>query len=212
MSAIDGRKSYHGICLRGRKESHDTFLRERTGIPLTIRGAASVIRWSYHALNRDAFTTTRQSKFLSYFGALLSVRRRRCRPRPALSTASTKFAGDQRLAPTIFDIENYCIPAGASLGQAVDVFCKYLKDNPEERHLPASVLAAKSLGLAWPCKQFPPRSRWWWWLPRLGRYSAALPSADSVLSESHKTSDPGRCRVPPATLFYPDLKRRVETY
>ena len=70
-----------------------------------------------------------------------------------IGISSIRFAGDQRLGLVVFEIENYCVPAQASVGQAVDIFCKYLTENPGERHLPASILAAKSLSAVWPCKR-----------------------------------------------------------
>lgn len=70
-----------------------------------------------------------------------------------IGIASARLAGDLRLATLLYEIENYCIPKEATLGQAVDVFCKFLRDNPGERHLPASVLAAKSFSKVWPCKR-----------------------------------------------------------
>ncbi len=70
-----------------------------------------------------------------------------------IAIASERLAGDQRMHKMLFEIEPYCIPANATVGQSVDVFCKYLKDNPGERHLPASRLVGKALGAVWKCKQ-----------------------------------------------------------
>jgi hypothetical protein len=46
-----------------------------------------------------------------------------------------------------------CIPVGATLAQARDVVCNYLRDNPAKRHYntASSILVAQSQ--AWPCKQ-----------------------------------------------------------
>jgi hypothetical protein len=64
---------------------------------------------------------------------------------------SVQMAGDKRLHDVIFTIEAFCLPQGVVLGQAVDVFCRYLTENPAERHLPAPQLVSKSLSKAWPC-------------------------------------------------------------
>jgi len=45
-----------------------------------------------------------------------------------------------------------CRPkSGVTLGQAVDVFIIYLRDNPSIRHFIAESLVAESLSLAFPC-------------------------------------------------------------
>jgi hypothetical protein len=49
------------------------------------------------------------------------------------------------------DVYGYCIPKGVSNEQVTDVFIKYLKDNPAERHKPAAILALLSLRAAFPC-------------------------------------------------------------
>lgn len=47
----------------------------------------------------------------------------------------------------------YCVPLSAKLGQTRDVFCKYLKDNPADRHMLGSVLLRRALVAAWPCSR-----------------------------------------------------------
>lgn len=47
----------------------------------------------------------------------------------------------------------YCPSDNVNMQQRMDVFTKYLKDHPEERHLSAAFLALKSWGKAWPCKK-----------------------------------------------------------
>lgn len=45
----------------------------------------------------------------------------------------------------------YCIPAGVTLGQMVDVYLGYLKDRPADRHLDAVYLVTDAMWSAWPC-------------------------------------------------------------
>jgi hypothetical protein len=45
-----------------------------------------------------------------------------------------------------------CVPTNATNGQYVEVVRKYLKDHPEELHLPATILIQKAFNKAWPCK------------------------------------------------------------
>jgi hypothetical protein len=60
-----------------------------------------------------------------------------------------------QLAPEVtalmISVEGYCLPAGVSLGQATDVFCKYLKDNPAERPKDGAYLVGASLKADFPC-------------------------------------------------------------
>ncbi|MGO8921125.1 MAG: Rap1a/Tai family immunity protein [Stellaceae bacterium] len=44
-----------------------------------------------------------------------------------------------------------CPPAGVSTGQAVEVEKKFLNDNPQELHRPASEMITAAIVLAWPC-------------------------------------------------------------
>jgi hypothetical protein len=44
-----------------------------------------------------------------------------------------------------------CLPDGTTRGQAVSVVDKYMRDHPEELHMPASNLIVKAVLLAWPC-------------------------------------------------------------
>jgi hypothetical protein len=57
------------------------------------------------------------------------------------------------LAETLLLIEGYCPQERVSLVQAPDVFCKYLKDNPADRHKPATFLISESLKEVWVCKK-----------------------------------------------------------
>src|SRR6266545_1426716 len=63
--------------------------------------------------------------------------------------SSVMLAGDQRLTPLMFTIEPYCLPETAKLGQAVDVYCKYLRDNPGERHRPSAALLGSAFAAVW---------------------------------------------------------------
>jgi hypothetical protein len=55
------------------------------------------------------------------------------------------------LGVIVKQIEGYCIPQGAVLNQASEIFCKYLQDNPAQRHKPGHVLFRDALLAAWPC-------------------------------------------------------------
>jgi len=68
-----------------------------------------------------------------------------------IGIVSVQMAGDKRIRDVLFTIEAFCLPQGVVLGQAVDVFCRYLTENPAERHLPGPQLVSKSLSKAWPC-------------------------------------------------------------
>jgi hypothetical protein len=49
----------------------------------------------------------------------------------------------------------YCPPAplaNVTIEQTVDIFCSYLKNTPQERHLPAPRLFHQAMQAAWPCK------------------------------------------------------------
>jgi Rap1a immunity proteins len=49
------------------------------------------------------------------------------------------------------DIAGYCLPENATTGQVADVFCKYLRDNPAQRHLNVAHLFSTAMAAAWPC-------------------------------------------------------------
>jgi hypothetical protein len=46
----------------------------------------------------------------------------------------------------------FCVPPQATVGQAVAVFVKFMKANPELTHVTASALASVAFQRAWPCK------------------------------------------------------------
>ena len=48
-------------------------------------------------------------------------------------------------------VKDYCAPERATLRQLTDVVCKHLKDNPEGRHIPATVLVHEAFREAFPC-------------------------------------------------------------
>lgn len=49
--------------------------------------------------------------------------------------------------------ETICIPANSDSGQIVEVVCKYVVENPKERHRNARVLVVNALREAFPCKK-----------------------------------------------------------
>jgi hypothetical protein len=46
-----------------------------------------------------------------------------------------------------------CLPQGVTNGQMVDVICKFLRDNPAERHKLGSDLTMNALVTAFPCEK-----------------------------------------------------------
>lgn len=48
-------------------------------------------------------------------------------------------------------IKGYCLPPKATLGQATDVVCKYVRENPKDRTKPAAVMVSLALNEAFPC-------------------------------------------------------------
>jgi hypothetical protein len=61
-------------------------------------------------------------------------------------------AFDQNYSKNTSPLGNYCVPKGATLEQTTDVLCQYLLSTPAERHEPGSILLARALSKAWPCK------------------------------------------------------------
>lgn len=49
-------------------------------------------------------------------------------------------------------MKHACPPSKASTAQAVRIVVKYLRDNPERLHLPASVLVTDAVRSSFPCK------------------------------------------------------------
>jgi len=49
-------------------------------------------------------------------------------------------------------MKHACPPSNASTAQIVRVVVKYLRDNPERLHLPASVLVTDAIRSSFPCK------------------------------------------------------------
>lgn len=50
-------------------------------------------------------------------------------------------------------VKGYCLPPKATLGQATDVVCKYIKENPKDRTKPATVMVGLALNEAFPCSK-----------------------------------------------------------
>ncbi len=45
-----------------------------------------------------------------------------------------------------------CIPTNVSVAQTSDIFKKFLRDHPEDRHQNAHSLVSRALSEAWPCE------------------------------------------------------------
>jgi hypothetical protein len=45
----------------------------------------------------------------------------------------------------------YCIPDQSTMEQVTDVFCSYLRDTPQDRHVLATFLFQRAMQKAWPC-------------------------------------------------------------
>ena len=45
----------------------------------------------------------------------------------------------------------FCVPENVNVTQATDVFCKYLRNNPKERHKEAATLMVQAMEEAFPC-------------------------------------------------------------
>src|SRR5262245_572233 len=45
-----------------------------------------------------------------------------------------------------------CIPGEVTTGQIVEVDRKFIKENPEHRHLPIRILLTRAFKVAWPCE------------------------------------------------------------
>ena len=79
---------------------------------------------------------------------------------PIRSASSMQFINGVSLgffsAETLFSnqpkrVQCAMFASGVTLGQLKDTVKKYLDQNPNERHLPATVLIMKSLAIAFPC-------------------------------------------------------------
>ena len=51
----------------------------------------------------------------------------------------------------VADALHFCIPTGVNSGQVKDVVTLYLRDHPEQRHLPASDLVTAAIKEKFPC-------------------------------------------------------------
>jgi len=49
-------------------------------------------------------------------------------------------------------ISNYCIPKTVILNQVTDVFCNYLRDEPQKRDGVGPIIFNDAMHKAWPCK------------------------------------------------------------
>lgn len=48
--------------------------------------------------------------------------------------------------------QELCIPRNATVAQTSDIFKKYLREHPENRHQDAQTLVLRALTEAWPCE------------------------------------------------------------
>jgi len=73
--------------------------------------------------------------------------------RLAVSVDYLTYSRDERheaLSKTI--VANICLPQELTLQQTTDVICKFLNDNPKERHLTAAYHLTHALSEAYPCR------------------------------------------------------------
>jgi hypothetical protein len=56
----------------------------------------------------------------------------------------------------ILEREQYCSPSGVTVGQAVRLLVKYIKDNPAIAHVETRMLMLSALVAAFPCPPAPP--------------------------------------------------------
>ena len=45
----------------------------------------------------------------------------------------------------------YCVPSGVTYAQTIDIYIKYLEENPDLRHLPAAYLLGNVMQKTFPC-------------------------------------------------------------
>jgi hypothetical protein len=70
------------------------------------------------------------------------------------SKYSGKYAGanmDYMIDLALDRIVGYCAPERVRLEQVTDVFCNYLRDNPDKRSGLPSIMFSEALTKAWPC-------------------------------------------------------------
>jgi hypothetical protein len=61
----------------------------------------------------------------------------------------------QAMSQVRFSDRQVCVPNGATTGQNVAIFVKYLREHPEQRHESPSMLMLYSFTKAYPCKGGP---------------------------------------------------------
>jgi hypothetical protein len=72
-------------------------------------------------------------------------------PGDAIKSQEDANAWVSRLKSTTKELQGYCFPSGVTRAQSRGVICKYLQDNPAERHLSGAFLTRVALTKAWPC-------------------------------------------------------------
>ncbi|NPD17605.1 hypothetical protein HOY34_20680 [Xinfangfangia sp. D13-10-4-6] len=77
-----------------------------------------------------------------------------CQPRSTSVTGYVVGAIDvYRIANAIspHSVFGMCVPKNATAAQVSDVFCKYIIENPAQRHYAAGSLVWTAMNEAWPC-------------------------------------------------------------
>lgn len=52
----------------------------------------------------------------------------------------------------VLAVQSYCVAKNVQLGQLKDVYCNFLRNHPEKRHLKATVLLDTALAEGFPCQ------------------------------------------------------------
>jgi hypothetical protein len=66
-------------------------------------------------------------------------------------TAGGMPSFDASVREQLFVLGSFCPPGHVTIQQATDLFCRYLRDSPEERHLNGAFLFSRAVTKAWPC-------------------------------------------------------------
>jgi hypothetical protein len=75
---------------------------------------------------------------------------------PAIKTQATTYvSGALNTLQLVQTTKNFpklvCLPDGVTYEQAVDIFCKFLEEHPEQRSKNSAILIVSSLARAFPC-------------------------------------------------------------
>jgi hypothetical protein len=77
----------------------------------------------------------------------------------AVLNQATDDYGRAVMAATADIFFGYCIPNNVILDQIKDVFCAYLRNGPQDRHLSGARLFQRAMQQAWPCTRLGQPSR-----------------------------------------------------